>query len=449
MNSMRTRLFQILLFTTGAVWFSAVAWIFFSTDAQLQHVLDARLMEAARMVNSLVVKQELAAKDASGIDIPIEHHAAYNRQLSCQIWSLEGNLISKSDGAPEQKLSDQTDGFSEATLDGELWRVYTVNNPETGVRVMVGDRIHFRDQLVNNMIKGLLLPALLILPMLAGLIWLSVGRGLAPLRKIADNLSNRDASDFSPLESSKTAKEVAPVVKALNGLFERVAGTRERERNFTAFAAHELKTPLAGLKTQAQIALASDDPTIQEKALKQIVLGVDRTGRLVRQLLDIASIEASETIPEFNSINPGEVLKSLRTELLSQVAPLVHVDIDPALFEMEIATSPDLFRLAARNLMENALLHSPDGGTIRCGATRSDNTIVIQFDDRGPGIPQDEIDRVTERFFRGRNRAPIGSGLGLSIVELALAHLNARLTLQNGNDGGLSAQIILPHVKLS
>lgn len=442
MRSMRVRLFYILLITTGIVWLSAVAWIFASTDAQLQKVLDTRLMEAARMVSSLVVKQDMGQK-ADPV-IPMEAHPAYNRQLSCQIWTIEGELISKSDGAPDQELSAEQSGFSETTVNGEAWRVYTVHNADVGVRVMVGDRIDFRDQLINNMIKGLLLPALLILPVLAGLIWLSLGRGLFPLKAIADNLHARDASDFSPLESAGVAREIAPVVKALNGLFGRVAGIREREQNFTAFAAHELRTPLAGLKTQAQIALASSDPAIREKALSQIVHGVDRTGRLVRQLLDLAAIEAGEPSPQRVVIPVGETLKALRHEVLGHVAPHADFVIDACLLELRLVTHPDLFRLAARNLIENALLHTPEGGTIRCSLTQTSDELAIRIDDEGPGIPEDELERATERFFRGRHKSSVGSGLGLSIVELALRSIGARLTLTNRAEGGLSAAIVVP-----
>jgi two-component system sensor histidine kinase QseC len=239
---MRTRLFAILILITGLVWLSAVAWIFFSTGAQLERVLDARLMEAARMVNSMVSKRALGAgEDASIPSVEMETHEAYNRQLSCQIWSLEGTLLSQSEGAPETRLSEHAEGFSNTVINGETWRVYTVDNPQAGVRVMVGDRVYFRDHLVNSVIFGVLLPALLILPVLAGLIWLSVGRGLTPLSRIARELSMRPASDLHPIDAGGAASELQPVVKALNALFRRVSDARERERDFIAFAAHELR----------------------------------------------------------------------------------------------------------------------------------------------------------------------------------------------------------------
>ncbi|MET3662544.1 ATP-binding protein [Aquamicrobium ahrensii] len=443
MRSLRTRLFAILILITGLVWLSAVAWIFLSTGAQLERVLDARLMEAARMVNSMVTRRALGTGGEIAVPrIEMEPHEAYNRQLSCQIWSLDGALISQSEGAPEARLSEHAEGFSNTVLNGETWRVYTVDNPEAGVRVMVGDRVHFRDHLVNSVVFGLLLPALLILPVLAGLIWLSVGRGLTPLSRIAGELSLRPASDLHPIEADGAVSELQPVVKSLNALFRRVSEARERERDFIAYAAHELRTPMAGLKTQAQIALASEEPAIRQNALSQIVVGVDRTGRLVRQLLDVASLESGAASVMEDQLNAGQILTSVADDLTAHQGGAVL--IDPALHALQLSMPAELFRLAARNLIENALHHSPEGGNVACGFSEAEGEVAIWIEDEGPGIPNEELARVTERFFRGRFRSAVGSGLGLSIVETALVRAGARLELRNRREGGLAAGIVIP-----
>ena len=442
MPSISKRLFLILILTTSLVWLSAVVWIFLSTRAEVERVLDARLMEAGRMVASLVSRQDIDAipDQPAAAEIPLRVHSAYERQLSCQIWSLQGVLISRSDAAPEEKLSDQEDGISETVIDGERWRVYAVTNPDLGVRILVGDNLSMRDHLVNDVIRGLLLPALLIVPVLALLIWLSVRRGLEPLRKIAGDLEARHAADLSPIGNVETAKEIVPVLQSLNGLFARVAGLRERERNFTAFAAHELRTPLAGLKTQAQVALASEDRAIRDQALRQIVVGVDRTGRLVRQLLDMSAIEALDQPEKRGVVRPASVLRSLAAEL-ADPARQVTVEVAPELDAVELQIEPELFTLAARNLMENAVNHSPPGGVVRCRVAAGSGAGQVVIEDEGPGIPDEELPRVTERFFRGRNKAPVGSGLGLAIVELALGRSGWQLQLQNRDVGGLRAVI--------
>lgn len=442
MFSISKRLFLILVLTTGLVWLSAVVWIFLSTRAQVERVLDARLIEAGRMVSSMVAKQEIETKSAGALtaDFPARVRGAYDRQLSCQIWSLQGTLISRSDAAPDQELSEHKDGISETTIDGERWRVYAITNPDLGVRVLVGDNLRIRYRLVNDVIRGLLLPAVLILPVLAMLIWLSVRRGLEPLRRIAGDLEARQASDLRPIEDVKMAREIVPVLQSLNGLFARVASLRDRERDFITFAAHELRTPLAGLKTQAQVALASADRATRNQALRQIVVGVDRTGRLVRQLLDMSALEARDQTGQRNVVQPAAILKSLAAEL-ADPARNVTIDVSAELDAAKLQIDPELFTLATRNLIENAVSHSPPSGVVRCRLAGSSEGQWVIIEDDGPGIPDEELARVTERFFRGRNKAPVGSGLGLAIVELALGRGGWGLQLQNREAGGLRAVI--------
>ena len=287
MISLRRRLFLILLVATGVIWLSAVIWIYQVSRAEVEHVLDTRLQEAARMVDSLVA-DHMPASVAESVVIPGGEPTSYERQLSCQIWSLEGRLIARSAGAPVEQLAGPAPGFSERVVDGERWRIFTVDDAEKGVRVMIGDRLGLRDQLIADLIKGLLWPTLLVAPLLGLLIWVSLGRGLRPLGDITAALKARDAEDMRPIDASHAPEEIRPLANALNALFAKVEAARQQEREVTAFAAHELKTPLAGLKTQTQIALATSDDEIRNGALRQILSSVDRTTRLVRQLLVLA-----------------------------------------------------------------------------------------------------------------------------------------------------------------
>ncbi len=371
MRSIRARLIVILLAATGAAWLSAVAWIYLSTQHEVERVLDARLMEAARMVDSLLadhrVEVAAAAAGATETDAPPAFGVGgdYRHQLSCQIWSLSGDLVGRSESAPSAELSPAQAGFSEASIDGETWRVYAVRNEALGVRVLVGDNLSVRRGLVNDVIAGLILPAAVLVPIMALLIWLSVRRGLLPLNRMAEALALRPADDLRPLPTANAPRELDPPLAALNGLFRRVEEARERERSFTAFAAHELKTPLAGLKTQAQIALASGDTEIQAAALRQIVLGVDRTSRLARQLLDLASMEAAAAEVAVEERD----LRDLAVRTAADLAPLCEargVTIDVAGEAATARVEPEFFRLALRNVLENAVLHSPEGGTVRC-----------------------------------------------------------------------------------
>lgn len=442
MKSIRTRLLTILIASTGLVWLFAVMWIYVSTQAEVERVLDARLMEAARMVNSLLAERriELARADDGGspaTEFQLQD-PSYERQLSCQIWSLDGTLVGRSEHAPEDRLTEAGSGFSESVVDGETWRVYAIENPARGVRVMVGDSLHVRDRLVGDVVKGLAVPAALILPFLAGVIWISVRRGMSPLNEMAGSLSSRAASDLRPLPDENLPREIAPAVHALNGLFRRVGEAREREKSFTAFAAHELKTPLAGLKTQAQVALASQNGEVHENALRQIAAGVDRTSRLVRQLLDLAAVEGADRAPHPAEGSPMEVVRRILADMPSAAERVGVEGDDKAVARFD----PVFLTLALRNLIENALCHSEGNIVVRVRGGGRDMEVVVE--DQGPGIAADDLPRVFERFFRGRTRSQTGSGLGLAIAQEAIARMGGTLTLKNRRPHGLAATISMP-----
>ncbi len=452
MTSIRLRLFAILLATTGAVWLFAVVWTYVNTQAEVERVLDARLTEAARMVSSLITDHHIDvaaavdaanAREASGA---FEQGDGYSRQLSCQIWSLQGTLVSRSESAPATSLADHREGFAETEINGERWRVFAVINPTLGVRVLVGDSLEIRERLVGDVIKGLLLPALVILPMLALLIWLSVGRGLAPLNRIAASLSSRSAIELHPLPEAPAPREIRPMIAALNNLFRRVEDARTRESDFTAYAAHELKTPLAGLRTQAQIAMRSEDPDTRRQALGQILSSVDRTSRMVRQLIDMARVDAREDVVTCDQVDVPRLLEELSTEL-SPVAVQrdVQITVRPDVEQgtLRIATDRTLLRLVLRNLLENALQHAPAGTEATCTVRVADNCLTIEISDAGPGMSANEQKRSVDRFYRGPLSAPSGSGLGLSIVQMAVERLGGRLDFRNREEGGLSVAVTL------
>jgi two-component system sensor histidine kinase QseC len=438
MRSIRLRLFLILLAATGAVWLLAVLWTYLSTQREVERVLDARLTEAARMVSSLITDHHIdvaAAVDAAqGVGIPEGfgvHDGDYRRQLSCQIWSLQGDLVSRSESAPSTSLADHESGFAEKLVNGERWRVYAVVNPELGVRVLVGDSIEIREKLVGDVITGQLVPALAILPMLAGLIWLSVGRGLSPLRQVADALSLRSADELHPVDDSGAPREIRPLLGSLNALFQRVEEAREREKTFIAYAAHELKTPLSGLKTQAQVALRSDSDEVRANALNQISLSVDRTGRLVRQLIDLAAVDSLDK----SSASETVAVKALVEELRGEMAALVssrEITVESDIAEDLVISVPGktLLRLALRNVIENSLQYAPRHSSVRIIGTQTVTGTTIAVCDSGTGIDEKDEQRLIARFQRGSSANALGSGLGLSIVEMALTKLGGRMSFQ-------------------
>ncbi|MCE6950618.1 sensor histidine kinase N-terminal domain-containing protein [Cereibacter sphaeroides] len=435
--SIRSRLFLILMIATSLVWLSAAALIGQSTRAKVERMLDARLSEAATMVASLIPDQGIAA--ALGGPLVPPPAAGYHRQLACQVWSVERGILARSAGAPAEEMAGAP-GLSTVVLGGETWRVFTIET--AGLRISVGDRTSARDGLVRDVVKGLLLPAALVLPLLAAVIWLGLARGLAPLRRLEAELHARSPDEVDPLPAHPVPAEIRPVRDALNGLFARLQRAREAERDFTAFAAHELKTPLAGLRMQAQIAARAPDEATRARALSAITASVDRTDRLARQLLDLAAVERAADPAD--GFSPA----ALADEVLADLAPLAQAQ--KVRIIRQFAPAPRrpqggfLFRAALRNVVENAIQASPDAAEVTVTLGTEGGQVVLAVRDAGPGIDEAERPKVTQHFYRGAGARPGGSGLGLVIAAGAMARLGGGLTLCPSDGWGQRVELTLP-----
>lgn len=426
MMSIRTRLFAILALVTALVWGGAVVWVEVQTRNEVQRVLDRRLMESARMVSSMMQPGSLSpvVNEEGGGRL-----AAYDQQLACQIWSMQGELIARSRSAPSAMLASGEDGFSERVIDGERWRVYTVHVPEGGYRVMVGDNLAVREHLVGSVVTGLLGPAVLGLLALGVLIWWSVGAGLRPIQQMTQALASRRADDLTPVDVAPGGKDLQPFVSALNDLIARVSEARRRETEFTAAAAHELRTPLAGLRVQAQIAANATDEGVRKHALEQIQTSVDRTARLVTGLLalareDEAAIEADDRRwIDLHTLFANDA--DARLEVLDQA--------------FRIYVQPDRFETAAANLLANA--QAMASSRIRVAVEGQGNDAILVVEDDGPGVSTADLERLGRRFFRTSDAPVGGSGLGLSIVLSTMKAHGGAVRFTPSAQGGLRVEL--------
>lgn len=438
MTSLRGRVFMLVAAVTILVWSGAAVWTGLSTRAEVEQVLDRRLVEAARMVASL----DMPSTGSSIAPLP----TPYSRQLSCQIWSLQGELLGRSAGAPGEALASGAGGFSQRTINGQEWRVFTHIEAARGIRVMVGDNLAVRNRLVSDLMLGLLFPAIAGLIALAMLLWISIGRGLLPLNRLAAAIEARSPEELRPLAIDQGPTELRPVVEAMDGLLARLSALRAAERDFVANAAHELQTPLAGLKTQAEVALRAVDPGMRTKALDRIIMSVNRTSRLVRQLLELARQQSSSV----GTSAPMTCLGSVLDEIKAEFGPLAEsrnasLTIDPTLHALDLAVEPDAVRLAIGNLVENAIIHSPVSANISIGWNGDSDNFELLIEDDGPGIRPDDAERLRRRFERGRGTTVPGSGLGLSIVDSALRAIGSTLQLRSRDPNGLTAAIAFGH----
>lgn len=428
MTSMRLRIFLVLILMTSLVWGGSVVWVHLQTRVEVQRVLDRRLMESAGMVSSLIGEGQVVPVirppvPASGL--------SEARKLSCQIWTLNGDLVAKSNSAPTQMLAASEEGFSQRTINGETWRVYTVQVARTPYWVMVGDSLAVRDGLVSSVVRGLLLPALLGLVVLSLLIWGALDAGLYPVRRMADALVGRDPKTLLPLELPANASELHPVVHAVNDLMGRVMAARQRETEFTSAAAHELRTPLAGIRIQAQIAASTSDTQARANALKMIQSSVDRTARLVTNLLTLAREDDASPLNEEDRrwLTLGELLPPLNTDNRLQILGS----------ERKLHVEPARIELVLGNLMTNAVTHAKQ--TIRIAIEGQSNTAVLIVEDDGVGVSQDELSKLGQRFYRPASSRSEGSGLGLSIARSAVNAHGGELRFKTSTLGGLRVEI--------
>jgi two-component system sensor histidine kinase TctE len=299
--------------------------------------------------------------------------------------------------------------------------------------------------------EGALLTAVttdvVVIAILLALIWVSVRLSLDPLRDVEREIARRSARDLTPLNVERVPSEIHGLVATLNRLFSTVGDHAARQRQFLDNAAHQLRTPLAGIQAQLEL-MAADEPSLSRKQRLQHVLdGVQRLGRTARQLLTLARADESATPAlALADVDLASIVESCVAEHLLQAEA---ADID---FGAEVATASVrgidwLVAEALRNLVDNALKHTDAGGsvTVRCGV--ADGAPYLEVADSGCGIPIDERERVLDRFFRGSNARGTGSGLGLAIVKDVAAVHGATLTIASGPAAGTTARIVFPYAR--
>lgn len=438
--SLQRRLLVGLLAAVALVWLGTAIYSYLEARHEINRLLDAHLAQSA----SLLVAQVGHELE----EIELEHAPSTHertRRVAFQIWERGTVLRLHSANAPASRLSPREEGFSSARIDGRGWRIFSTWDARHRFLVQVGERDEARREIAAGIAAGLLLPLAMALPLLGLFVWLSIRRGLAPLGRIGREVGARKAGDFAPLAVADAPAEVAPLVRSLNSLFERVGRLVENERRFTADAAHELRTPLAALKTQAQVARGATDEAVRTHALDSVIAGCDRAARLVEQLLTLARLDPQEA---GRAAEPCD-LAGLARQVVADLAPAALArDI-----EIELAASgpvkvrgyPDLLSVLMRNLVDNAVRYSPDGSAVRMEIARRGDAAQIAVEDEGPGVPPEARTKLGQRFYRVLGSGQAGSGLGLSIVGRIAEIHGGRLSFAEGPGGrGLRASVELP-----
>lgn len=362
----------------------------------------------------------------------------YEPPLEFQIGRGDGTILARSEAAPRLPVLGVA-GYSDIHRKDGAWRVLNVVSGDGRFRVQVAQSIALRDRAALEVAAQTVLPVALLSPVLILLIYLSVLRGLRPLDRLAGEVTARSADNLAPLPDGDVPTEALPLVGAINRLFRRVAHALDNERRFTADAAHELRTPLAGLKVHTQVARLCREDARRDHALQQIERAADRATRLVEQLLRLARLDPLSTLPE-----PGIVdLRMLVYDAVTATCEAGSADSHPIGQRLPpgpclVAGDADLLQIALRNLLDNALRYTPAEARIEVVLENDGETLNLAVLDNGPGVPADTLARLGERFFRG-NSSIEGSGLGLAIVARIMTLHGGRLALENRPGEGFRA----------
>jgi two-component system OmpR family sensor kinase len=432
MKTIRTRLLLGLM--TGALGctLAAVVLLYMLADHEADEQSDQRLRQLAW---SLPLQ--------SPVPWRLPHENDPDDQFDVQAWNTARQPVHRSPRAPALSLP-QPQGYVTVSYKGERWRVYS--DVVAGYHVQVSQPIAIRQRVAMHMALRIVPPLLLLLPAMAILIWIVVGRALKPLQRLTRAVRGRTPTALQPLESDGLPPELLPIVAALNGLLHKVDEAISAQRNFVADAAHELRSPLTALKLQLQLAERAEDDNNRQNAFRKLHERLDRSTHLVQQLMTLARQEQGASPPV--SVD-CDLLKIARQVVADHAiyadSRRIDLGVSADAHSSRVSAHPEGLAVMLSNLVDNALRYTPQGGRVDVTAGQQHGRPYLRVCDNGPGVPEADRARVFDRFYRPDGNEVWGCGLGLSIVKSVADAHQATLLLESGGDGrGLMVTVFFP-----
>lgn len=443
MRSLRSRISVLVLAAIVVVLIPLVTVSYFFTIGEVDELSDARLAQNARTIHALVADAGSSAAAVAREIVPWRREQdgqssaqpghSYETQIGFQVWNGAHALLLHSANLRDVAFDAAPIGFADISIGARQWRVFTLANADHS-QIRVGERYDSRREISHALAIEAIVPFAIGLPLLALLVGWAVSRGLRPLRVLAGHLAERNPDNTEAVAIAKLPREMEPVITALNGLLNRVRGLLQHERQFTANAAHELRTPLAGALMHVENAQAAMTPAATADALDKAGQGLARLTRIVNQMLELARWDAAAAVHEFRAVD----LRGCVDEELQELGALAaEKDI-----EFAISSAPDAcivdgwepgLRALLRNLLDNAIRYSFAGGRVTITIAPHADGTRLSIADHGPGIEPVRRAAMFERFQRGPEGISTGSGLGLSIVARIAELHRARITLTDAD----------------
>jgi two-component system sensor histidine kinase QseC len=423
------------------------------SNHEIAEVYDAQLAQNARLLQG-VMRMPLASKEHTELYEAFNQALAqaaprvdghpYESKIAFQVWNHQGQVLVHTASAPSFTTPPIQPGYSDVVdLNNRHWRAFLLEDKQNDLRIWVGERDDVRADLVDRIVRHTLWPNVLGSLILAAMVWLAIGWGLKPLANMAATLRARNSGSLEPLHLTPLPSELEPMQAALNRMLSQIQEVLGRERRFIADAAHEMRTPLAVLRVHAQNLLEAGTEEERRESLAFLIAGVDRTSRLVNQLLTMARLEPNNVATVRHPINLTETVREslvqLTPWLLSKHLELVFDVTEQPFHLLADAASIDI---ALNNLVTNAANVSPENGVITVHLNQVDSVYSLSVEDQGPGIDEADRARLFERFYSRGNAH--GAGLGLTIVKTIATRLGGQITLVNRPEGGLRATLTIP-----
>ncbi len=412
--SLRRRLLVAIVAASTVLWLASLGIVTMIAWHETNDVFDDALEESGYMIMAATTDW-----DERGLLAQARPDSGHGRKVDMQYQIVaDGRVIRRTSGAPDRPFVtgfDDDDGFADAEFDKRRWRVFVARDEDRNFEVQVGQKYKKRYDILEELAEHLWLPVLGFLALLALVCWLLTGRVLKPLRRTASDIAAKTPDDLALVPMAGQPRELLPIVQALNGVLGRLDNALQAERRFTADAAHELRTPLAGLHMHVQL-LQRQHPDLVAP-FQKLRQDIARMTGLVDSLLTLARLDP---LAREQLVRQPVALAPLLEQLIAahaqeaaqrQIALVVRCDVE------SVHADPQMLQIVLRNLVDNALRYCPAGARIEIEALHYAGRVRIAVRDDGPGVDDASRQRLTERFFRVLGQGQGGSGLGLSIVK--------------------------------
>ncbi len=438
--TLRRKLLTWLLLPMLILWAVSFAVTYYLAMRFVNYVYDYSLLDSAQDLFGQIV----VVRGAVALDLPKPARQIFLSDKSDTIYFnvVSSGRVIAGDPAlplPVDRMSPGDSTVHDGMVHRQKVRVARLSllpaglPPERSVLIQVAETLNKRNRLARQIIMVMILPQFLLIALAALIVWIGIGKGLAPLKLLRGEIASRSHRDLSPVEERRAPQEVLPIIHEINGLMKRLGQAIEAQQRFIANAAHQLRTPLSGLKAQASLALRQSDPEGRRHSLEQLNISADRAVRLINQMLTLAQVEpGAEKIFDLKPLDLSELVRET-TGAWVPIALKKNIDLGyegPAGAVM-IGGDRVRIKMMIDNLIDNAVLYSPEGSSITTRIEVAAGSVILTVEDNGPGVPVGEREAVFQRFYRVLHNPVAGSGLGLSIVfEIAASH-GARVSIED------------------